>query len=143
VDSSESGPGSFDLGVLVPDSWCRLLELLGLRGMILNIASHCELRRRDGTDLEFVLDEAHSTLLNDTHAAKLRLALENFFGVPLSVTLAPGQVHGETPAMRSARMAEERQAEAVIAIEEDPQLQALITRFDGELDRSSIQPNDV
>jgi len=59
------GPGSFNLADLEPESWCRLLALLGLRGMIFNIASHCELRRREGSDLEFVLDEAHSTLLND------------------------------------------------------------------------------
>jgi len=31
----------------------------------------------------------------------------------------------------------------VIEIESDPQLQALINRFDGELDRSSIHPTDA
>ena len=45
--------------------------------------------------------------------------------------------------MRLSRLAEVRQAEAVVAIEGDPQLQELITRFDGELDRSSIHPTDV
>jgi len=137
-----AGPGEFQLGDLAPESWVRLLELLGLRGMIYNIASHCELRQRRGNELEFILDVTHSTLLNDSHAGKLEMALANFFGVPVSVALTPGQVRGETPAMRTARLAEERQAEAVIAIEGDPQLQALINRFDGELDRSSIHPTD-
>ena len=140
---SGARPGSFDLEDLVPESWCRLFELLGLRGMIFSIASHCELRARDGSNLQFILDEAHSTLLNDSHSGKLQLALGNFFGVPIAATLTPGQVRGETPAMRMARLAEQRQAEAVIAIEGDPQLQALINRFDGELDRSSIHPTDV
>jgi hypothetical protein len=45
--------------------------------------------------------------------------------------------------MRLARLTEQRQAEAVVAIEGDPQLQALIARFDGELDHSSILPTDI
>ncbi len=64
-------------------------------------------------------------------------------GMHVSVSIVPGEVHAETPAMRLARLAQKRQAEAVIAIEGDPQLQALIKRFDGELDRSSIVPTDV
>jgi DNA polymerase III subunit gamma/tau len=45
--------------------------------------------------------------------------------------------------MRLEQMAQQRQAEAIVAIEGDPQLQALIARFDGELDRSSIVPTDA
>jgi DNA polymerase-3 subunit gamma/tau len=54
-----------------------------------------------------------------------------------------GEPRGETPARRLQRLAEQRQAEAVVAIEADPQLKALIARFDGELDHSSIHPTDV
>lgn len=136
-------PAQIELGHLATDNWHRLLDQLGLKGMIHNIASHCELRGREGSALQFVLDQAHSTLLNDSHGGKLQMALENFFDVKVSVTLEPGFVQGETPAMRTARLAEERQAEAVVAIEDDPQVQALINRFDGELDRSSIHPTDV
>jgi len=45
--------------------------------------------------------------------------------------------------MRTMRLAERRQAEAIVSIEGDPQLQALINRFDGELDHSSIHPTDI
>jgi DNA polymerase-3 subunit gamma/tau len=128
---------------LATENWYRLLEQLGLRGMIHNIAAHCELRGREGNTLHFRLDEAHSSLLNDSHSGKLQMALENFFEQQVAITLESGAVRGETPAMRTARLAAQRQAEAVVAIEEDPQVQALITRFDGELDHSSIHPIDV
>ena len=108
-----------------------------------NIAAHCELRHRTADALHFVLDHAHAVLFNEGHSERLRLALENYFGHAVSVSIVPGEVHAETPAMRLARLAQKRQAEAVIAIEGDPQLQALIKRFDGELDRSSIVPTDV
>ena len=135
--------GMFALEDLAPDNWCHLLELLGLGGIVYNIASHCELRSRQDDRLEFILDAGNASLFNDSHSAKLRLALENYFGQPLSVSLIQEVVQRETPAMRTARLASERQEEAVVAIEGDPQLQALISRFDGELDRSSIVPTDA
>jgi DNA polymerase-3 subunit gamma/tau len=135
--------GQFEWKNLVTENWCHLLELLGLAGIVYNIASHCELNSRDGTSLEFVLDNAHTALFNDSHSDKLGLALENYFGTSVGVSIVPGQCRGETPAIRLQRLAAERQAEAVAAIEGDPQLQALMARFDGELDHSSILPTDI
>ncbi len=143
VDSTAPATGQFVLDALSSDSWHELLELLGLKGIVYNIAAHCELRSRAGDTLQFVLDEAHAVLFNDGHGEKLRLALGNYFGHAVSVSIVPGEVQTETPAMRLKRRAEKRQAEAVVAIEGDPQLQALIARFDGELDRSSIAPTDI
>ena len=140
---TESAATELSLEELTPENWWQLLELLGLRGLMFNIASHCELRQRDGSDLAFVLDSGHAALFNDTHSDKLRLALQNYFGFALTVSVELGEPRGETPAMRLNRMAEERQAQAVVAIETDPQLQALIARFDAELDHSSIRPTDV
>ena len=135
--------GQFALDDLVAENWCHLLELLGLAGIVYNIASHCELSKRAESSLEFVLDDTHAALFNDSHNDKLRMALENYFGHAMAVVIAPGQCRGETPAMRQQRLAAERQAEAVLAIEGDSQLQALIARFDGELDHSSILPTDI
>jgi len=127
---------------LSPGNWCQLLEGLGLVGIVQNIASHCELRTCRDRALEFVLDEAHSSLFNDGHIDKIRLALENYFGVELSVSIVPGTLQAETPAQRNERLRQERLSEAVAEIESDAQLQSLIARFDGQLDRSSITPLD-
>lgn len=147
---SETKPGAQEKAVascslhdLSSDSWWQLLAGLGLTGIVYNIASHCELRRREGDHLQFVLDRSHAALFNDSHSDKLRLALQNYFGHPVVVSVELGAPSSETPAMRVQRLAAIRQAEAVVAIEADPQLQALIARFDGELDRSSIHPTDV
>ena len=136
-------PGQFKLDDLVVENWFHLLELLGLAGIVYNIASHCELSKRVENSLEFVLDGAHAALFNDSHSHKLCMALENYFGHSMAVIITPGQCCTETPAMRHQRLVAERQAEAVVAIEGDTQLQALIARFDGELDHSSILPTDI
>ncbi|HEY6131327.1 MAG TPA: DNA polymerase III subunit gamma/tau C-terminal domain-containing protein, partial [Halioglobus sp.] len=141
--SNGNPAGQLTLADLSRETWFQLLELLGIKGIIYNIASHCELHQRDGDNLQFVLDKTHAALFNDSHGKKLRLALENYFGNPVSVSVILGEPRGETPAMRLARMAQERQAEAIDAIKGDPLLQSLISRFDGELDHSSILPTDV
>ncbi|MBN7798359.1 DNA polymerase III subunit gamma/tau [Parahaliea mediterranea] len=130
------------LSSLSPATWPDLLEQLGLVGIVYNIASHCELRHAQGASLEFVLDRDNATLFNPGHADKVRLALQNYFDTAVEVSIEPGALTGETPAQRSARLAEQRQQEAVDAIDGDPVLRQLIERFDGELDRASIAPLD-
>jgi DNA polymerase-3 subunit gamma/tau len=141
--STPAPPGlACTLEKLGPETWHPLLEQLGLSGIVYTIALNCELRRRDGTRLEFVLDRDNAALFNTGHTAQLRGALEKYFGTALSVTVEPGDVQAETPARLQARLRQERQQAAVATIEADPLLQKLIARFDGELDRSSITPVD-
>ncbi len=139
---SDRVDGAPDPEALSPASWPQLLESLGLVGIVLNIASHCELRSNRQGELDFVLDEAHASLFNDSHIEKIRLALENYFGTPLAVAITPGEIRGDTPAMRSERLRQERLSQAVAEIESDARLQSLMARFDAELDRSSITPLD-
>ncbi len=125
-----------------PGQWYRLIEQLGLGGIVYTIAINSECRGCDGNTLHFVLDQANAALFNKGHVEKIRSALEACFDKALVVTVEPGEIVGETPAQRQARLQQERQLAAIACIEADPLLQQLITRFDGELDRSSIAPLD-
>jgi len=120
--------------------WPDLLDRLGLAGMVLSIASHCALESQQGNDFRFVLDDNQMGLFNPGHAERIRLALQNYFDTPVSVSIEPGRPASETPAMRTARHKQERQRAAEVAIESDARVQRLIQRFDGELDRTSITP---
>ena len=89
-----------------------------------------------------MLDEEHATLFNDKHADRMRLALQNYCGESVEVSVTIGVVQAETPAARKLRLLEERQQQAVASIEDDPVLRQLMERFDGELDKGSIRPLD-
>jgi len=136
--TESAGKAAADVARLAAADWPELLEQLGLAGIVYNIASHSELRRVSEDELQFVLDQDNASLFNSSHTDQIQGALQRHFGQPLSVSIERGAVVTETPAMRHARLREERQQAAVASIEGDPALQALITRFDGELDRSSI-----
>jgi DNA polymerase-3 subunit gamma/tau len=127
---------------LSPDNWADTMDSLGLIGSVANVASNCELRSTSGGSYEFVLDETNAALFNQGHVEKIRLALENYCDAPVTITITTGAVAIETPAIKKARLALERQQQAVEDIECDQVLQSLIERFDGELDRASIVPLD-
>jgi len=130
------------LGSLTPETWADSLHAAGLVGIVYTIASNCELRAREGDALTLVLDPDNAALFNDSHATKIRLALENYFGQPLQVSIAPGELQRETPAMVALRRKGERQQEAEQSIYSDAMLQQLIDRFDGTVDPASITPID-
>jgi DNA polymerase-3 subunit gamma/tau len=138
VDSAVVALDSF-----TPEKWPQVFDQLGLVGQLQFVAAHCVLDGRSGPELSFVLDGGNAALFKEAHAQQLEAALGVYFECELKVTIEPGEPAGETPAMRDARRARERQQEAVDAIESDRQLQALISHFDAELDRASIAPTDT
>ncbi|MEH6609880.1 MAG: DNA polymerase III subunit gamma/tau [Halioglobus sp.] len=139
VSPTETTPAASSLS---PDNWADTMDALGLIGSVANVASNCELRSASGGSYEFILDETNAALFNQGHVEKIRLALENYCDAPITITITTGAVAIETPALKKARLALERQQQAVDDIECDKVLQGLIERFDGELDRASIVPLD-
>ncbi|MCB1843478.1 MAG: DNA polymerase III subunit gamma/tau, partial [Halioglobus sp.] len=123
-------------------TWPDVLEQLGLGGIVYNIASHCQVSSNVDGQVRLTLDENNAGLFNPGHTDKIRQALEQFYSCSIGLVVEPGEPAGETPAMRRQRQHAERQQAAVVAIEADPQVQALLSRFDGELDLASIAPTD-
>ena len=56
----------------------------------------------------------------------------------VTVRVRPARVEGETPAARTARIAAERQQQAVAAIEADANVRMLMENFSGKLHHDSI-----
>ncbi|MEP6390908.1 MAG: DNA polymerase III subunit gamma/tau [Halioglobus sp.] len=141
-DASLQGQAA-QLGSLSPETWADSLQAAGLVGIVYTIASNCELRARDGDELTMILDPDNAALFNDSHITKIRLALENYYGQSLQVSITPGELQRETPAMIELRRKGERQQEAEQSIYSDAMLQQLIDRFDGTVDPASITPTDT
>ncbi|MEE4661562.1 MAG: DNA polymerase III subunit gamma/tau [Halieaceae bacterium] len=125
---------------LEPARWPDLLDRLELRGLVYNVASHCELRQVDGDQVWFVIDEANASLFNAGHTRQIEAALSGYLQRSLTVHIEPGSPRYETPAARAQRLLAERQAAALASIENDPRVQLLLDRFDGSIDRDSVTP---
>ncbi|MDA8961894.1 DNA polymerase III subunit gamma/tau [Congregibacter sp.] len=151
TSSQESPAQSTDpeaLSVRTPEShahsaregalWHQILAELGLSGSALNIASHCLIERVEGSSWHMVLDESRANLFNDRHVAMLAKALSEWRKEHCEVTITPGPVSEETPAMRRVRLEAERQAIAETEINEDPQVMQLLSDFDAKVLQGSV-----
>ena len=133
-------PEPADASLLEPGRWAELLDKLPLSGMVYSVASHCELRQVDGDKAYLVLDETNASLYNEGHRSRISAALAEYLGREMTVVIEVGVPRYETPAARARRLLDERQAQALAAIEADPKVQLLIDRFEGTLDRDSVTP---
>ncbi|MEM8660262.1 MAG: DNA polymerase III subunit gamma/tau C-terminal domain-containing protein, partial [Pseudomonadota bacterium] len=139
---NEERDASTSLCSLSNGNWSHVLEQLGLTGIVYTIANNCAVARCEDDTLSLVLDTDNAALFNAGHTQQIGDALERYFDTKLSLQIEPGDLPSESPAQRQLRLAKERQQTAEAVLEADPVLQKLISRFDGELDRSSITPVD-
>ena len=119
-------------------NWHRLLAESDLGGMPRTVASHCLPEAVEGATLQLLLQQEHEILYQPQCDERIAAALATRFGHAVTVRVRPGRVEGETPAARAARIAAERQQQAVTAIEADANVRLLMENFSGKLHRDSI-----
>ena len=128
------------VAVDVSASWEAIVGALGLIGMTGQLARNCAMTQLTAEEIELSLPKAQERLLEGAHHGKLKAALQQRFGETFRVTfkVVSGDVH--TPAVVEKREQNERQAQAIAAIENDPFVKELQESFGGNLKKSSIQP---
>ena len=122
--------------------WHDVLDQLALTGSALNVASHCELLRREGAHWVLRLDERSGSLFNARHSDVIAAALAQWSGEPATVAITPGEVSSETPAARQRRQRAARQVAAEREIRDDPRVHKLLEDFQGRLLEGSVVVNE-
>lgn len=122
--------------------WHEVLDQLALTGSALNVASHCELLRREGAHWVLRLDERSGSLFNARHSDVIAAALGQWSGEPATVAITPGEVSSETPAARRRRQQAARQVAAEREIRDDPRVHKLLEDFQGRLLEGSVVVNE-
>ena len=120
--------------------WVALIDQIGLSGMTYNIAANASLRSVTAAEWCFTLAGEQIHLFNDTHRQRLAQALSEHLGETVSVVVVEADAAGETPSQYQQRKREERQLQAVQAIENDKTVQAIIANYDARIDPDSIRP---
>jgi DNA polymerase-3 subunit gamma/tau len=93
-----------------------------------------------GRRLEFVIDSNNASLFQERQVSALEMAFNQLLTLPVEVSIVAGQVGELTPFRLRQIQAAERQREAELALEHDPQLAALLADFDGMVVDGSIRP---
>jgi DNA polymerase-3 subunit gamma/tau len=149
--NDESGAAPFDPAGLNPVSWCEIFSRLPLSGVVRAIAGHCvPLKAMSGASchIEFALQDSDALLYKEEHSERLATSLSIFCGCSVKVSVRivddwvacglPADI--ETPAMYKQRLLDERQEQAMVAVQQDENIQTLLEVFDGEVDMDSVVP---
>ena len=121
-------------------TWPQLVQQLKLTGMAKMLAQHSESKILSADKIELYVPEAHKHLLEKKYQDKIQSALNTFLNKPVVLNFFVGSITGLTPVAIQQRVEEEKQAQAIAAIEKDPIVQELIKQFDAKLIVPSIKP---
>ncbi len=123
--------------------WPVLIEAMRLKGMLRELAMNCSVQRRGDDCWQLVLDGNHRQLFSKERLQRLEKALCDCLQRTLRLELDTQHSTDNTPAVQQRRSAEMRQADAVAAITEDPNVKAIQKAFDATLHTESIRPVDT
>ncbi len=125
-----------------PDNWIEIRKQLTIGASLGEIASHCLYKGREGSQLQFLIDNNQTSLYDTAHQQTLGEALSDYFAEPLSVEITFGVAEQETPRAADNREKAERLAEAVDRLNADPSVIKFKQLFDGHLNEQSVRPID-
>ena len=131
------------LSELASGPWEAAAESLEVTGIARQLVRNAAMVGVDGDVVRLALDPGYAALLGGAAQATVTEAVRRRYGanVRLDVQLA---AHGlETPAARSDRVSEQALAAAQAEIAEDPAVQAICERFEGQVNAGSVRPRDV
>ncbi|TVO50899.1 DNA polymerase III subunit gamma/tau [Denitromonas halophila] len=122
--------------------WHGLIVEIGLKGLVRELAQHCEWLGMAEGSIRLRLSEAHRHLIamNRGNLERLQAEIDRHFDRPVKLNIEIGGIEGETPAQRDAATREARQAQAIASLEQDPFVQEMIERFDATLQEASVRP---
>ena len=122
------------------EGWPRIVDQLGLKGMARELAQHSAFNSFEGGLLVLHLPATHRQLLMPASEQRMTQMLSELLGEALRIRFDVVDQVGVTAAVLKKEAAEERQNNAVEAIESDPLVRELIDVFDAKLIDGSIRP---
>jgi DNA polymerase III subunit gamma/tau len=128
-------------GVKSPShNWVEMIAIMKLESLTRELANNCVLEHIDTEVCKLLLDASHQQLLTPSREKKLQQALQDYYGSPLKVMIKIEQESINTPAVQSAKAAEELQQAAVDSINSDANVKALKEHFDARVMTDTIAP---
>ena len=120
-------------------SWPQLVQALQVTGAARELARNAELRRREGSLFDLVVPKSKAYLAERTYQDKLKAALEQHLGAPVTIKVAVGEVGGATAAAIEAGERDASRAAAAQAVQKDGFVNDLVNLLDGKVVDSSIR----
>ena len=119
--------------------WHDMVIAMNLPGLTRELANNCILESVDDQECRLILDPKVQ-VRSSRAEEKLQIAVQSYYGKSLKLVIRTEAIASDTPAVKIQKDRLSRQQEAVDAIENDENIQALKTNFDARVIPGSIEP---
>ncbi|TXL00436.1 DNA polymerase III subunit gamma/tau [Methylococcaceae bacterium HT1] len=120
--------------------WHDVVDAMKLMGLTRELANNCILESLDEQQCRLILDPKQAQIRSPRSEEKLQSAVQKYYGKALKLVIKTESVASDTPAIKNHKAKLNRQQEAVDAIDNDENIQALKTNFDARVIPGSIEP---
>ena len=121
-------------------SWSEVVESLPVTGLTRQLVLHMAPAVWNDTVLELVIDVEQQTIYSKEREKELIIALKNYLGENVTVSIRVDNPVAETPAQQKKRQAREQQQAAEQSISSDPVVKKMTEAFGASVAPSSIRP---
>jgi len=142
VSPAEKSDAKTEIRKVDPEYWMRLLGESEVRGAARQLAEHCVLSRYSDSKIDLLLAPENGYLNTDQVRGRLEDALVQRLGGKLTISIAIGEIAGNTPAQVRVTGEDERMRAAREAIDSDPAVKEAQKAFDAIVEADSVQPHD-
>ena len=142
TDTAAPRPAVQPVVASADDDWPALIEAMRLKGMLRELAMNCSVQSKQDDHWQLVLDSNHRQLFSKERLQRLEKSLCDCLQTRLRLEIDTQRSTDNTPAEQQRRTEETRQADAVSAITDDPNVKAIQKAFDATLHRETIRPVD-
>ena len=123
-------------------NWHEVVASLDAVGILRQLVEHSAFVSVESPHLYLAVAPSHSAMLTPERERQLQDKLSTYFGVTLKLHVEETKIETETPAARSGRQQQERQAAAENSIVNDDNVKNIMDAFNGHVDIESVQAID-
>lgn len=120
-------------------NWQRMIDEMGLDGLVRELASQCILKEATDKCICLSIDASHERFLSTSSKQHLQSSLRKHYGEKIKLDIKIEELSVETPSEQRAREEKQRHDTAVEGYMEDPNVKSVIEAFSGSLNKDSIQ----
>lgn len=124
---------------LSSDNWHEVVSALGTAGILKQLVEHSAFASVNGQQVSLVVAPSHAAMLTAEREQQLQEKLSEYFNEKIKLLIETAKVETETPAARSGRQQQERQAEAESSILNDDNVKNIMESFNAQVDINSVQ----
>jgi DNA polymerase-3 subunit gamma/tau len=122
--------------------WADIINQLELSGMALALAANCTLENLSEDKIVLALSKTHAPMLNQKSQERITEALSHYFKKTMKIEIKLADEKLNSPAKQKQEAQQAKQANAANAIQNDSQVQKIMTMFDATVDMNTVKPVD-